>query len=450
MLRTPMKQHDPRERPLSPPPTRRAEEAREPAAPTSNRTRLRHAGTPALRALTGPASPGNHALAKLSRTNHAIQADSLRVGASDTRWEHEAHAVADSAARGGPLPAISAVHGADEGHTRGPSFARDLTRARDGGQPLGEATRAALEPRFGHDLSPVRIHRGPEAARLNQRLHARAFTHGADIFVGDRQPDLESPAGQRLLHHELTHVIQQQGAAAPAIQREGEDGPAPAQIKGPEEFLSALQGCLTSMRGGTGYSDVVRALERLQSRCERFDDDDPCMLLLGELERTFRALYAAKPVPLQEALSQTEIDFVAATARRDAKREETRALKKEEKTLAEQVEGTGALRKRDTKAKLARVKDQVSTAAAEFNQLETGLWNEFKQYGSYMVQLLERTAARRVDQHPRVLEMYDTLAKKYGGKTPESMRYMIARRVCEHLGADILRYYRSISGVRYE
>src|SRR5262245_3398734 len=42
------------------------------------------------------------------------------------------------------------------------------------GQPLDTATRAALEPRFGHDFSQVRVHADVTAAASAQAVHARA------------------------------------------------------------------------------------------------------------------------------------------------------------------------------------------------------------------------------------------------------------------------------------
>jgi hypothetical protein len=47
---------------------------------------------------------------------------------------------------------------------------------------------------------------------LNRKLGASAFTVGRDIFFGGSTPELASSAGQGLLAHELTHVVQQ-GAA---------------------------------------------------------------------------------------------------------------------------------------------------------------------------------------------------------------------------------------------
>jgi len=84
--------------------------------------------------------------------------------------------------------------------------------ARGGGQPLGEGVRNEMESHFGADFSAVRVHQDSQAADLNDRLSARAFTTGSDIFVGREGLNTGSRGGKELLAHELTHVVQQ-GAA---------------------------------------------------------------------------------------------------------------------------------------------------------------------------------------------------------------------------------------------
>jgi hypothetical protein len=90
-----------------------------------------------------------------------------------------------------------------------PDLEARIQGPRGGGQPLDPATRAFMEPRFGHDFSQVRIHTGSRAAKTAQALNARAFTVGRDIVFGAGQYALGASAGQRLLAHELTHVVQQ-------------------------------------------------------------------------------------------------------------------------------------------------------------------------------------------------------------------------------------------------
>lgn len=58
----------------------------------------------------------------------------------------------------------------------------------------------------------VRIHADASAADLSKRLGAVAFTFGRDIFLAADAPALDSPAGNRMLGHELTHVQQQRAS----------------------------------------------------------------------------------------------------------------------------------------------------------------------------------------------------------------------------------------------
>ncbi len=78
-----------------------------------------------------------------------------------------------------------------------------------GGTPLPETVRSFFEPRFGHDFSRVRIHADRRADEAARAVNARAFTSGRDIVFAAGQYAPDAQAGQRLLAHELTHVVQQ-------------------------------------------------------------------------------------------------------------------------------------------------------------------------------------------------------------------------------------------------
>lgn len=92
--------------------------------------------------------------------------------------------------------------------------------------PLDPATRARFEPRFGYDLSGVRIYRDVASAALAAYLGAAAYTVGRNIHFGAGQYAPYTVAGQRLLAHELAHVVQQaegvQGRSAAALEAEAE------------------------------------------------------------------------------------------------------------------------------------------------------------------------------------------------------------------------------------
>jgi outer membrane protein OmpA-like peptidoglycan-associated protein len=85
---------------------------------------------------------------------------------------------------------------------------------RGGGAPLAPSTRGFFEQRFGNNFEDVRIHSGPQAAQAAKAVRAQAFTLGRDIVFGQNRYAPESPAGQKLLAHELAHTVQQRGTKA--------------------------------------------------------------------------------------------------------------------------------------------------------------------------------------------------------------------------------------------
>ena len=76
-----------------------------------------------------------------------------------------------------------------------------------GGNPMPEVLRKKMELAFHSDFSDVRVHMGPDPESLN----ALAFTQGRDIHFAPGQYQPASAEGQRIIAHELTHVIQQRG-----------------------------------------------------------------------------------------------------------------------------------------------------------------------------------------------------------------------------------------------
>ncbi|KAA9396515.1 DUF4157 domain-containing protein [Haloarcula sp. CBA1130] len=90
-----------------------------------------------------------------------------------------------------------------------PAVADELAAARGRGQPLPGGVRSFFESRFDRDFGDVRVHTGSDADRLAQSLNAKAFTTGSDVFFAGGEYRPRTAAGQRLLAHELTHVVQQ-------------------------------------------------------------------------------------------------------------------------------------------------------------------------------------------------------------------------------------------------
>jgi len=88
-----------------------------------------------------------------------------------------------------------------------------LSDGGSGGSSLPQPVRGFMETRFGADFGGVRVHADARAAALSGQLSAQAFTVGRDIYFGSQQFQPNAPSGRELIAHELTHAIQQGGAA---------------------------------------------------------------------------------------------------------------------------------------------------------------------------------------------------------------------------------------------
>jgi hypothetical protein len=100
----------------------------------------------------------------------------------------------------------------EEGDTDG--LAQAVDERRGHGQPLPDRTRGQMESGLEQDLSGVRVHSDSAADQLSRQFNAKAFTTGQDVFFRQGAYDPGSSSGDKLLAHELTHVVQQGNAPA--------------------------------------------------------------------------------------------------------------------------------------------------------------------------------------------------------------------------------------------
>jgi hypothetical protein len=92
-----------------------------------------------------------------------------------------------------------------------------INQQRGSGHSLDESMAAKAGTTMGQDFSSVNVHTDNQADQLSHQLAAKAFTTGNDIFFRAGEYSPASSSGQRLIAHELTHVVQQ-GASTPAVQ----------------------------------------------------------------------------------------------------------------------------------------------------------------------------------------------------------------------------------------
>lgn len=79
-----------------------------------------------------------------------------------------------------------------------------------GGSPLAPEVRTDMEARFGgQDFGDVRVHTDGAAHEAARSVNAQAYTVGSNIVFQRDSYDPGSAAGQHMLAHELTHVVQQ-------------------------------------------------------------------------------------------------------------------------------------------------------------------------------------------------------------------------------------------------
>jgi hypothetical protein len=107
-----------------------------------------------------------------------------------------------------------------------PDVEASIMRASGGGQALNAGIRERFAGPLGDTLGDVRVHTNANADQLARSVAARAFTTGSDVFFASGEYQPGTADGDRLLAHELTHVVQQRGASAAGPLRVSQPGDA--------------------------------------------------------------------------------------------------------------------------------------------------------------------------------------------------------------------------------
>jgi hypothetical protein len=150
--------------------------------------------------LADTASSRQPQISRMRRTGTALPSVLQREEVIEDPLPEDEPEVLSAKSEGGSSPAVS------------PAAEARLGAMSGGGQPLPESARTFFEPRFGYDFSDVRVHTGGQATEAAASINALAFTMGRHVVFGAGQYAPDSPSGKRLLAHELTHVVQQEGA----------------------------------------------------------------------------------------------------------------------------------------------------------------------------------------------------------------------------------------------
>ncbi len=248
---------------------------------------------------------------KAPRQDRLIVQPKLVVGRADDHAEREADQLADRVLAG------VGVHGGVQRQTSSSAdplggLAVDadiearINRQRGGGSALDRTTRSSLEPAFGHDFSGVRVHTGGEADALNRSLQAKAFTTGSDVFFSAGAYAPGSPAGSRLLAHELSHVVQQGGGVQrEAVQRAFDPKhPNTASITAAKELGGGSANKGVFMLTGQGGAKIVA----------KFINEDPRRAQMADIGIELSGLAASGAQPYGPELVNELADVLAALA----------------------------------------------------------------------------------------------------------------------------------------
>lgn len=152
----------------------------------------------------------------------------LKISRPDDEFEREADRVADNIVEESfghirpylhnelvsqPIIHRTASENTDD-RTHRTALGKFLIDVPSQGQSLSNETESLAETMLGVRLADVRIHVDDVAASAANAIDARAFTFGTHVYFGQGQFDSKTKEGQRLLFHELTHVVQQTGQTA--------------------------------------------------------------------------------------------------------------------------------------------------------------------------------------------------------------------------------------------
>jgi len=172
-------------------------------------------------------SAGNQAVQRLLRSPY-IQ-EKLQVSSSGDQLEREADHKAEAVMRSPspeqdrektvgsigekmreePIQAKAQAGGGEVGSSKVES---QIGNMRGTGAQLPIGVRSDFESRLGQDFSGVRVHKDSQAAESAAAINAKAYTTGKDIVFGAGSYAPETAEGQKLLAHELMHVVQQESA----------------------------------------------------------------------------------------------------------------------------------------------------------------------------------------------------------------------------------------------
>ena len=245
-----------------------------------------------------------------------------------------------------------------------------------GGHPLGGPLRATMEQRFGADLGDVRLHTDAAGARAARSLGAKAFTRGHQIGFAAGRFAPGTTEGNRLLSHEIAHVVQQ-------TRRGGASG---------DPHAAELEAKAAGTKGQHTAPAPIAVQQSAPIGIQRDRDDGPQEQ--GFFARTYSR---AKARVSREAHELAAEGKAAVGAVEDRAIQELTEVRQGIAATEEKVLALGREAKAVAKDTIAEARAEVSTAA-------TSVANEVMEVKQAATQQLQKAKAVVAKYAPKVVE----------------------------------------------
>ena len=183
-----------------------------------------------------------------------------------------------------------------------PSLVKDVVGS-GGGSPLDRDPRGFMESRLGADFSDVRVHTDTKATESARSVQAYAYTVGNDVVFQSDKYAPDSDSGQKMLAHELTHVVQQRSGPV-----DGTPAPGGIKVSHPSDrFEQAAESTADRVMSSQAPSSPTTATPSSVQRAAEEDE-----LQLASIQR-------AAPAPEEDAVEDDSVQgtFVQREAEED-------------------------------------------------------------------------------------------------------------------------------------
>ena len=194
--------------------------------------------------------------ATMEQPSRTVVHAKLEMTTPDSPEEVEAEAAANDIVQGGKIARSIFAGSAGGGMAVSSHMEGRLNSMQGEGQAMPDGLRNMMERGFNRDFSQVRVHTDSEAASLSSSIHAKAFTHGNDIYFNQGQFSPNTSEGQKLMAHELTHVVQGTGKVGRQDTYHTEDIMDFCGYESVDNCSENNSGCVYLILYGAGYDDV--------------------------------------------------------------------------------------------------------------------------------------------------------------------------------------------------